>query len=87
MTMTFQLGDGRRMPAVGLGTYQMASSDAEAIVTAALKVGYRHVDTAEGYGNEAAIGRALKAADRAGVFVTTKLWPGNPEWGLSLIHI
>jgi len=79
---TFQLGDGRTMPGVGLGTYQMSESDAEAAVTTALKLGYRHVDTAEGYSNEVAIGRALKAASVQHVFVTTKLWPGNPQWGM-----
>ena len=81
-SFTFELGDGRMMPGVGLGTYQMTAADAEAAVTAALKVGYRHVDTAQGYGNEAAIGRALKAAGGPHVFVTTKLWPGNPQWGM-----
>ncbi|MCB0879049.1 MAG: aldo/keto reductase [Thermoleophilia bacterium] len=75
------------MPAVGLGTYLIDDADVGSVVDDALRLGYRHVDTAEGYGNEAGIGASLAAAIGAGVvtrddvFVTTKLFPGNPEWG------
>ena len=48
------------MPQIGFGTYLIADNDAETIVNTAIKVGYRHIDTAEGYGNESGIGNALK---------------------------
>lgn len=81
------LGSGGEMPAVGLGTYLIDDGDVGEVVNAALEIGYRHIDTAEAYGNEAGIGAALNAAINAGtvardeLFVTTKLFPGNPEWG------
>ena len=48
----------------------------------ALQLGYRHIDTAQAYENEAACGRALAASavPREDVYITTKLWPGNPDW-------
>jgi 2,5-diketo-D-gluconate reductase B len=61
-------------PAVGLGTFQLEGQRCEEVVREALTLGYRHVDTAEGYGNEKSIGRALRAHDRDLVFVTTKVW-------------
>jgi len=67
---------------VGLGTFQIAAPNAEAAVTSAIQAGYKHVDTAESYANEAEIGAALRGVERASVFVTTKLWPGNPQWGM-----
>ncbi len=84
---TIQLRDGAGLPSVGFGTYLIPDEAAEHTVYQALRTGYRHVDTAEAYGNERGVGRALqKAADdlgisRSEVFVTSKLWPGNPAWG------
>jgi 2,5-diketo-D-gluconate reductase A len=75
------------LPLVGFGTYLLANEDVPAAVAAAIEAGYRHVDTAAAYRNEAGVGagvrRGLSAAglDRADLFVTTKLWPGNPAWG------
>ncbi|KAJ1462849.1 NADP-dependent oxidoreductase domain-containing protein [Pelagophyceae sp. CCMP2097] len=74
------LGDGVVMPAVGFGTFEIAATNCEAAVARALRAGYRHVDTAEMYGNEAEVGRAIKAHGGP-VFITTKIWPGNPDWG------
>lgn len=70
---------GAEMPVLGLGTYPLDSAELEPIVSQALEIGYRLIDTAEGYGNEAGVGRALKSSgvDRSEVFVTTKL---NVEW-------
>jgi 2,5-diketo-D-gluconate reductase A len=65
------LGNGS-IPAIGLGVYKVDDDGAEAAVRTALDAGYRHVDTAEMYGNEAGVGRALR--DRPEVFVTTKVW-------------
>lgn len=75
------------IPYVGFGTYLIADDDAAAAVSEAIRAGYRHIDTAEAYQNESGVGagirRALAAGDisRAELFVTTKLWPGNPAWG------
>ena len=81
------LGPESEIPAVGLGTYLIDDGDVGGIVETALGLGYRHIDTAEAYGNEAGIGAAIESAVDAGVvardevFVTTKLFPGNPQWG------
>jgi diketogulonate reductase-like aldo/keto reductase len=75
------LNNGISIPRLGLGVYQLGRGRAtENAVSWALEVGYRHVDTAAMYGNEAEVGAALKRAFAAGlvpreeVFVTTKLW-------------
>lgn len=72
----FDLADGRRIPSVGLGVFRLTPEAAQASVEAALAAGYRHIDTASSYGNEAAVGAALRASGvpRADVWVTTKLW-------------
>jgi len=68
-----------RMPLLGFGTWQIDDADAPRATTTALELGYRHIDTATGYGNEAGIGKALAASglDRESVFITTKLPPEN----------
>lgn len=70
------------VPALGLGTYRLRGSDCERVVREALELGYRHVDTAEMYGNESAVGRGLRSADvdRDAVFLTTKVWRTNLEY-------
>ena len=67
------------LPDVGIGTYDTDHDACQACVTYALNTGYRHVDTAEMYENEAAVGDALAAAnvDREDVFVATKVLPEN----------
>lgn len=75
-----------RIPTIGFGTYLIADPDAPTIVAEAIRTGYRHIDTAEIYGNEAGVGRAIDAAlgdglARDDLFITTKLWPGKAEWG------
>src|SRR5438067_1110866 len=64
---------GVRMPALGLGTWPLTGEACTRAVASALELGYRHIDTAESYGNEAAIGAALGALPRAELFLTTKL--------------
>jgi diketogulonate reductase-like aldo/keto reductase len=73
------LPDGQLMPIVGIGTWEMRGRKAYESVRYALDVGYRHIDTATMYGNEAEVGRALRdsGVPRVDVFVTTKLPPGN----------
>ncbi|WP_324760810.1 aldo/keto reductase [Haloarcula sp. GH36] len=67
------------VPALGVGTFQMDDGECREAVRTALELGYRHVDTAEYYGNEAAVGDAIEASavDRDDVFVTTKVWRSN----------
>jgi 2,5-diketo-D-gluconate reductase A len=76
---TITLANGIAMPALGLGTSPMGDEETEATVTAALRTGYRLVDTAENYGNESGVGRGIRASgvDRDEVFVTTKF---NERW-------
>jgi len=75
--------NGIGMPLVGFGTYQLSIEQAEFCVHEALKVGFRHIDSAEGYNNEEGTGKGIKAAGvtRDDIFVTTKLYPGNKKWG------
>jgi diketogulonate reductase-like aldo/keto reductase len=70
---------GASIPALGLGTFQMDDQECRNAVRTALELGYRHVDTAEYYENEAAVGDAIAASsvDRDDVFVTTKVWRSN----------
>lgn len=74
-TIAARLRSGRLMPYLSLGTWQARGDDCYGAVSHALDVGYRHVDTATAYGNEAEIGRALADAGipREEVFLTTKL--------------
>ena len=70
------LNNGIEMPMLGIGTFNLSPDQAERSVTAALKAGYRLIDTANAYVNERAVGRAIRksGAPREELFVTTKLW-------------
>jgi len=81
---TVTLANGALMPTLGLGTSPMGDEETEVAVLAALRAGYRLVDTAENYGNERGVGRGIRASgiDRDEVFVTTKFnrrWHGYDE--------
>ena len=69
------LNDGNTLPVIGLGVGELSESETEQSVSAALEAGYRLIDTASAYGNEAAVGRAIASSGipREEVFVTTKL--------------
>jgi 2,5-diketo-D-gluconate reductase A len=73
---TIQLNDGHLIPQLGFGVFKVDPDETERIVTDALEVGYRHIDTAAIYGNEAGVGRAIEASGipRDELFITTKLW-------------
>ena len=73
---------GIGMPLVGFGTYQLSVDQAEFCVNEALKAGFKHIDSAEGYNNEEGTGKGIKAAGipRDDIFVTTKLFPGYKPW-------
>lgn len=84
---TRALGPDIEIPFLGFGTYLVSNDEAADVVAEAIRAGYRHVDTAEFYGNEEGVGagirRAMKSEGlaRKDLFVTTKLWPGNAAWG------
>jgi 2,5-diketo-D-gluconate reductase A len=73
------LSDGAVIPQLGFGVFQVPPQETAEAVTRALVAGYRHIDTAAAYGNEAGVGQAIHAAglERADVFVTTKCFNDN----------
>ncbi|MBF8969991.1 MULTISPECIES: aldo/keto reductase [unclassified Streptococcus] len=77
MTQTVSLNDGNTIPAIGFGVFQIpADGSTYTAVKEALEVGYRHIDTAQAYFNEAEVGQAIKDSGipREEIFVTSKLW-------------
>ncbi len=77
-----QLADGNRIPLLGLGVWQIPNGPTTVnSVRWALELGYRHIDTAQAYGNEESVGLALKESGvpRDEVFITTKFWPGAQD--------
>jgi 2,5-diketo-D-gluconate reductase A len=76
------LADGNQMPMLGLGVWQVPDGpECVNAVRWALELGYRHIDTAQAYGNEASVGQALRESGlaRDEVFITTKFHPGNQD--------
>jgi 2,5-diketo-D-gluconate reductase A len=78
---TLQLNDKTSIPQFGLGVWQVPADETQRVVTDAFELGYRHIDTAQMYGNEAGVGAALAASGlaRDEVYVTTKLNNGFHE--------
>jgi 2,5-diketo-D-gluconate reductase A len=78
---TIELNDGRAIPQLGFGVFQIPPDETERATSVALETGYRHIDTAEMYANEKGVGDALRASglDRADVFITSKLNNGFHE--------
>ncbi|MDT5065852.1 MAG: 2,5-diketo-D-gluconate reductase [Mycobacterium sp.] len=72
---TIDLNDGARIPQLGFGVFQIPADETAAAVKTALQIGYRHIDTAEMYGNESGVGQGVRDAglDRADVYITSKL--------------
>ncbi|MBV9528231.1 aldo/keto reductase [Sphingomonas sp.] len=73
---SIRLNDGKSIPQVGQGVFLVPPEDAERLVETGIQVGYRAIDTAAFYRNEAGVGRAVRASGET-VFVTTKLWNGD----------
>ena len=76
------LADGNEIPMLGLGVWQVPDGEeCEKAVRWALELGYRHIDTAQAYGNEESVGRALRdsGVPREDVFITTKFYPGSKD--------
>lgn len=71
------MNDGNKIPQLGYGVFQMSSADVEKHLPEAIAAGYTHIDTANAYYNEVAVGKAIKAsgAKREDLFVTSKLFP------------
>ena len=76
MRHTFTLANGVEIPAVGFGTYKAAADNDEAIISEAIRQGYRHLDTAAFYFNEEAVGKAVRESGipREEFFLTSKVW-------------
>ena len=73
--------DGHAIPLLGFGTWQVEPADARRMVAGALRIGYRHIDTAWIYHNEAAVGDGIRdsGVDRNDIWLTTKIWVGHFE--------
>ncbi|WP_165064940.1 aldo/keto reductase [Marisediminicola senii] len=83
---SLELNDGRSIPQLGFGVFKVDPDATERIVSDALEIGYRHIDTAAIYGNEEGVGRAIAASGipRDELFITTKLW--NADQGTDSAH-
>ncbi len=77
LSQSRKLLSGYAMPVLGLGTWRLVGAACERLVSKALELGYRHIDTAELYGNEAEIGRAIRSAERGSLFLTSKVSSAN----------
>lgn len=77
-----ELNNGVRMPMLGYGVYQTPVEETERCVAEALEVGYRLIDTAQVYGNEAGVGAAVNTSgiDRSDIFITSKIWVSNMNY-------
>src|SRR5437870_5698553 len=80
MTAALTLAGGDRMPAVGLGLWKVARPAAADLVQQALRAGYRHLDCACDYGNEAEVGAGIRAALAAGACRREELWVTSKLW-------
>ena len=81
-----KLSNGIEIPSMGFGTYKMAPEDTKASVLCALRSGWRHIDTAAFYRNEAEVGEAVRESGiaRSEIFVTTKLWNADRGYDSAL---
>jgi 2,5-diketo-D-gluconate reductase A len=81
-----KFNDGFSIPQLGFGVWQVDDATAEDVVGKAFKAGYRHIDTAKAYGNEAGVGRAIASSgiNREELFITTKLWNSDQGYDSTL---
>ncbi|MBY9082515.1 aldo/keto reductase [Paenibacillus sp. HN-1] len=86
LTDTILLNNGVAMPRFGLGTYKASGDEVERAVEASLEIGYRSIDTASLYGNEAQVGRAIRGSGirRNELFITTKVWNDDQGYDKAL---
>ncbi len=88
ITSTVRLSNGQLMPVFGIGTFNMPSNEVcKAAVLEALRVGYRHIDTAHAYNDERGVGEAIRESGvpRNEIWVTSKLWPSDYPDSLTAI--
>ena len=86
-TDTYKLANGVGIPCIGFGTWQTPDGDvAVNSVRSAIEAGYRHIDTAQAYGNEASVGEGIRQSGirREDLFITTKLWNMNHSYKLAM---
>ncbi|KSZ57005.1 oxidoreductase [Rhodococcus pyridinivorans KG-16] len=83
---TVTLNNGVEIPQLGFGVFQIPEDETTAAVSSALETGYRHIDTAAAYGNEAGVGRALadSGLSRDELFITTKVWNSDQGYEATL---
>jgi 2,5-diketo-D-gluconate reductase A len=83
---TLKFNDGASIPQLGFGVWQVDDATAEDVVGKAFKAGYRHIDTAKIYGNEAGVGRAIASSGLSPeeLFITTKLWNSDQGYDSTL---
>ena len=76
---TFTLNNGVRIPVLGFGVFQIPPAETAQAVANAIKAGYRHIDTAQSYMNEAEVGQGIKQSGvaREEIFITSKVWVEN----------
>ena len=87
---TYTLSNGVTIPKIGFGTWQIPEGEeAYNSVSFALKAGYTHIDTAQIYGNEVSVGKAIADSDvaREDIFLTTKLWNDKHDYDLAKASI
>jgi diketogulonate reductase-like aldo/keto reductase len=89
MGRTVTVNNGVEMPMLGLGVFQSAPEETAAAVEAAIRSGYRLIDTAAAYGNEREVGEAIRRSDvdRSEMFVTTKLWISDYGYEQALVGL
>jgi 2,5-diketo-D-gluconate reductase B len=77
--MEHQTIKGEKVPSLGLGTWRLSGEECTRAVERALALGYRHIDTAQMYGNEGEVGRGMQSSgvDREDIFLVTKVWPSD----------
>ncbi len=75
-----KLNNGIEMPVLGLGTYMLQGSECEKCISEAINLGYKLIDTAQMYGNEQAVGNAIKHYNRKDLFITTKLYSPSTSY-------
>ena len=84
-----ELNNGQKIPQVGLGVYKLAAASAADLVATAIETGYRRIDTAALYANEAEVGEGIRQSSvpREDIYVTTKIWHDHHGYDEALVAI
>ena len=86
---TYTLSNGVQIPKLGLGTWLIPDNEAAAAVKAAIDLGYRHIDSAQAYGNERGVGEGVRAAGipREQIFITTSLLRTSQQKKMAMLNV